>query len=878
MTAGGDAKRAAKRKLQGSKPKGPKSKAKGSGKKGKSPRTPFTKKEVSDFVFENPRNKRGLVAMEKRRTGELGVEFANRNRHNIFVDRRPGRGKNLTEDDKMWAKLIKQRQLMAKQKDSMYDLHDEEDSLGDQTSLGRVDQPERTLDEMVPERKKTKQEVMQEIIGKSKVYKEEARQEQAERAKETDKLDDQFASIEHLLKFRTPVRRKGGVVIQPEGKDADAEVAEAEDAMDEDQGEETAASKKSKKAKKGEEPRESEEKEDKPKKEKKGVKFALPEDHDPKKERGNKPPTEWSDDEDEEEDAEDVDVSGIDVATASYEDLEKLFKASAKGGKAGDRTATEEELLSAAKETAQRMKAEKEARMRGEKVPVEEAEAEPTPQDNLDDESLLQQKGSKAAPTDEVSGVLQSLLVEFEAHCKAPVVDFAQLDELTLLVVQLTRVDARSSVKALSVIMQDLYERWQLACLKSKTKEGSSDKLNSPPVTGDDVFGCLFAKLLTVCFPASDWRHAICTPLLLWLVATLEQYPVTSERHLALGLFRCTMVLEMITETKRFVPEALNFLCNALTLTCTTEGVTAAQSSGFVRTNSLLPIVLPETPVAPGLLQVPATFTPTANGKDASDADADARSRECRDSIIPRLNFHTLLSGENNKLSTPLVRLQLAKAIYQLLECYHDLFRGHGAYAEAFQPVVQTLQNVHSAGGLHPSLQRRHAALTTTLSTGVDRCRRQRKPLAWQVLRPVPLKLYECDIEEPKAYNEKKEVTPDELKKKHRKAQREAVRAIRWDNRYLEEARGKEQADEDERRQKKYNQVVAELGEQQHMIGQAEAAWMKHKTAHDRKKSKERRKSAATGTGGSSGKDSKAKGKGNAKKTKHKSLKLPGLD
>eukprot|EP00669_Euglena_mutabilis_P000592 TRINITY_DN10818_c0_g1_i1.p3 TRINITY_DN10818_c0_g1~~TRINITY_DN10818_c0_g1_i1.p3 ORF type:complete len:137 (-),score=28.72 TRINITY_DN10818_c0_g1_i1:55-465(-) len=113
-----------------------------------------------------------------------------------------------------------------------------------------------------------------------------------------------------------------------------------------------------------------------------------------------------------------------------------------------------------------------------------------------------------------------------------------------------------------------------------------------------------------MCYPASDYRHPMCTPLALWLTATLTQDPLHSGQQVALALFRLTLVLECCAEAKRFCTEALPLLCALLSLACPAAPPPPKPPSGFDRHNPWLPYTVPETPLTLGLLHLPPSDLP----------------------------------------------------------------------------------------------------------------------------------------------------------------------------------------------------------------------------------------------------------------------------
>ena len=286
--------------------------------------------------------------------------------------------------------------------------------------------------------------------------------------------------------------------------------------------------------------------------------------------------------------------------------------------------------------------------MRTDSMPLEEDEDQEKEEPMLGVDDVILERSAEERQKDSekaVKDVLGDVLQEFEAQCKkGSEVDLSKLDTITQHIVQVTRVNKEAAIRAIFPILQMLYEEWQLFALKSKKKAESTI------VREEDVFGAMFGKLLTICFPVTDFRHPICTPLSLWISATLSQDSIHSLRHLSLQLFRLTLVLEMVSEAKRFSQEAIVLMCNLLTLTGDAKKKANFQTGvtgGFERKNPWLPLTIVEISVTPGLLHISkkeAEVLPApvaTNGMQHEDNDA-----QFGDNCIPALHLKQLLFTE----------------------------------------------------------------------------------------------------------------------------------------------------------------------------------------------------------------------------------------
>lgn len=174
-------------------------------------------------------------AFQKRKQSLL-VEATQASKENKFIDRRFAEDQSIPEEDKMLMRF--QRERIARSRKGGFNLDDEDEDLvthggvalgeiehfdvhensdSDDENLGRdtvkeyhfggfkqVDANDET------ERVKSKREVMQEIIAKSKMHKAEKRREKAEREDMIDKLNEDFKDISSLLEVRIREKPKRG--------------------------------------------------------------------------------------------------------------------------------------------------------------------------------------------------------------------------------------------------------------------------------------------------------------------------------------------------------------------------------------------------------------------------------------------------------------------------------------------------------------------------------------------------------------------------------------------------------------------------------------------------------------------------------------------
>ncbi|EGW31411.1 uncharacterized protein SPAPADRAFT_154530 [Spathaspora passalidarum NRRL Y-27907] len=145
---------------------------------------------------------------------QYNLEKGRRGKTGGILDKRFGESdKHLSKEEKMLARFTKERQNASRKRNAFSLESDEEDedddedgftlthsgqalSLDDEPSVKYVDEDYSVEDEQEqPARKKSKNEVMKEIIAKSKFYKQQRQKEFAKTQDEIDVLDDEFGDV-----------------------------------------------------------------------------------------------------------------------------------------------------------------------------------------------------------------------------------------------------------------------------------------------------------------------------------------------------------------------------------------------------------------------------------------------------------------------------------------------------------------------------------------------------------------------------------------------------------------------------------------------------------------------------------------------------------
>ncbi|XP_026212258.1 nucleolar protein 14 [Anabas testudineus] len=298
----------------------------------------------------------------------------------------------------------------------------------------------------------------------------------------------------------------------------------------------------------------------------------------------------------------------------------------------------------------------------------------------------------------------------------------------------------------------------------------------------------IYLKVTALLFPTSDFRHPVTTPALLYISQALTRCPVRSLQDVTSGLVLCCLAVEYVSFSKRFVPELINFLAGTLHL-----AVKDKTSLGY-------------TVVPP--------FRPS--GKH-SDLLVLSDSESCKGwskknlplSATQRLDLKNDLDRDNHRLTCLSACLDLVKRCCLL---YKDLT----SFPHIFQPIKTLLSKHLSAQTLPEPLQEVHNEILEAISSAPV----THSPLVFERKKPIPLKLLTPKIVEVLDYGKKHGSTREErekerLKHKYKKEFKGALREIRKDSRFLAREKLNEIMSSDAERKRKVKELLGSLATQE---------------------------------------------------------------
>ena len=300
------------------------------------------------------------------------------------------------------------------------------------------------------------------------------------------------------------------------------------------------------------------------------------------------------------------------------------------------------------------------------------------------------------------------------------------------------------------------------------------------PTPGDLIVLTAIAAV----FPTSDHFHQITTPAMLCMAEYLEQKIPRTLSDLATGTYLLTLCLQYQRLSKRYVPEALNYSLNAF---------------------------LALSPIKPR--EETGSFPHHNLPESIRLQDSPTVSPECKE-----LNFWAISPREDD-ITNQTLKIRLLCSHLALIDNMIDLWIEKTAFCESFDPVYSVLRFLSGkscSGKLSAAINNRINTTLNKLHEGLRQSLAARKPLLLHNHRPLAIKTSIPKFEE--SYNPDKHYDPDrdraemsKLKAEHKRERKGALRELRKDANFIARESLREKKEKDIAYEKKYKRLVAEI-------------------------------------------------------------------
>ncbi|KIW23265.1 uncharacterized protein PV07_11476 [Cladophialophora immunda] len=292
-------------------------------------------------------------------------------------------------------------------------------------------------------------------------------------------------------------------------------------------------------------------------------------------------------------------------------------------------------------------------------------------------------------------------------------------------------------------------------------------------------------------FPTSDHFHSVVTPATLTIGRYLGQSSIQSLKDLSIGAYCCSLALRYQRLAKRYVPEVVTYITNALA--------------------TLSPVPLPEQDKDGNSLNVPIRLPATPLRVRSTPATASVK-----------LSFKDFILNRSQQ-DEPSQSASLLDAFIRLTTQAASLWSHKSAFPELVQPFVYALTHLsHQRKTLPPqSLTLNNTSLSALLALQSASVK-SRRPLLLHNHRPLAIKASLPSFIE--NYNPDRHYDPDrqraelsKLKAEHKKERKGAMRELRKDANFIARQQLQEKKRRDEEYERKYKRLVAEIqGEEGH--------------------------------------------------------------
>ncbi|CAH2299683.1 nucleolar 14 [Pelobates cultripes] len=297
----------------------------------------------------------------------------------------------------------------------------------------------------------------------------------------------------------------------------------------------------------------------------------------------------------------------------------------------------------------------------------------------------------------------------------------------------------------------------------------------------------VYLKITGLLFPTSDFWHPVVTPAMILMSQILTQCPVSSLQGIAAGLFVCCMFMEYVSLSRRFIPELINYLLGILHL-----AVPNKQTPNY----TLIPPFKPH-----------GKHTELLVIQSKEDTDTWVKSK------LSLSDLRCL----GNKTETIHFKLNCVAVCLDLLQKCVKMYGPLPAFREIIQPIALLLREHLPIADYPEKLQALHSDILKEIETYTKKLY---TPLVFEKQAPVPMKMFTPKIMPVLEYGKRQGCNKVERERKrlihkHKREYKGAVREIRRDNQFLARVQLSEAVDRDVERKRKVKELFNSLSTQE---------------------------------------------------------------
>ncbi|KAJ5491525.1 hypothetical protein N7539_003092 [Penicillium diatomitis] len=283
-------------------------------------------------------------------------------------------------------------------------------------------------------------------------------------------------------------------------------------------------------------------------------------------------------------------------------------------------------------------------------------------------------------------------------------------------------------------------------------------------------------------FPTSDHFHSVTTPAHLCLARFLGQCSLNGVSDFVTGAFASSLCLQYQSVAKRYMPEFINFTLNAL---C-----------------NLAPLDMPAKHLAFPLRK----------------AHQSVKLAPIKKVMSRKLQFRDVKTVPSDAQAQEDLKFSLITLYVSLLDTASDLWADMSAFIEIFTPVHSVLTHIRQCfkNKLFAAGRDHVQATIDKIDSHLAQSRLARRPLLLHNHRPLAIKSAIPKFEE--NFNPDKHYDPDReraennrLKAEYKREKKGAMRELRKDASFIAREKLREKKERDAEYEKKYKRLIAEI-------------------------------------------------------------------
>jgi nucleolar protein 14 len=292
----------------------------------------------------------------------------------------------------------------------------------------------------------------------------------------------------------------------------------------------------------------------------------------------------------------------------------------------------------------------------------------------------------------------------------------------------------------------------------------------------------ILTGVLTI-FPTSDHFHAVVTPANLCLARYLGQSAVVNLSDLVTGAYAASLAVQYQTLAKRFIPELMNYCLNSLSILS------------------------------------PTKIEENLGGVLFREPEQSLRLTGSSQKTIQKLQFSNTSETNLSPESTEDLKISLIETFVSVLDAAAELWNNKSAFPEIFKPAQTVLQHLRTSCGAKqiPSSLRKHLQSSQDKITQLSsQAHLARRPLLLHSHRPLAIKTsipkFEENFNPDRHYDANRERAElNRLKKEHKRERKGALRELRKDAHFIARESLRDKKERDAAYEKKYKRLIAEI-------------------------------------------------------------------